>query len=86
LFILCATLFNILVAVISFFILTILYSRFIFPIIPQGHSQWIFILIFLGSIAVSFVVYRLVLKLLLHKVEIEKYFDPLFVKTNLKKN
>jgi hypothetical protein len=86
LFILCATLFNILIAVLSFFVLTVLYVRFFMVMMPEANRSWIFTLIFLGSIAISFFVYRLVLKLLLHKVEIEKYFDPLFVKTKLKKN
>jgi uncharacterized membrane protein (DUF441 family) len=85
LFVLGATLFNVIVAVISFILLAILYARYIFPIISPTGQSWGFTLIFIASIAVSIFVYRLVLKALLAKFDIEKYFDPLFVKRTLKK-
>jgi hypothetical protein len=86
LFILGATLFNILVAVISFFALTVLYVKFIMPLIPETGQSWGFTMIFLAAIAISFLVYRYVLRYLLTKVNVEKYFDPLFVKRNVKKD
>ena len=79
LFILCATIFNIIVAVISFILFLIFYSKFIMPIIAESGYSWGFTLIFIASLAVSFAVYRIVLKKFLDKIEIEKYFDPLFV-------
>lgn len=85
LFILGATVFNILVAIISFFALTIFYVRFIVSYIPEESRSWGFTLIFLSAIGVSFMVYRWVLKYLLTKVDIEKYFDPLFVRKHKKK-
>jgi len=85
LFILGATVFNVIVAVISFILLAIVYARYIFPIISPTGQSWGFTLIFIASIAVSIFVYRIVIKALLEKFDIEKYFDPLFVKRNLKK-
>lgn len=85
-FILCATVFNILVAIISFILLTFFYVRFIMTMLPETGYSWGFTLVFLSSIAISFLVYRYVLKYLLTKVEIEKYFDPLFVSKYRKKN
>ncbi|MDR0322250.1 MAG: leader peptide processing enzyme [Treponema sp.] len=85
LFILGATLFNVIVAVISFIILLILFTKFITPLIPPTGYQWGFTLIFLSSIAISIAVYRVVLRYFLDKIEIEKYFDPLFVKRPTKK-
>ena len=85
LFILCATLFNILIAILSFFLLLLFYARFIMTLLPEGGRSWGFTLIFLLSIAISFFVYRIVLKYLLSKVEVEKYFDPLFVRKYKKK-
>jgi len=85
LFILGATLFNILVAILSFAALVLLYVNFIMNLIPESNRSWAFSLIFLVSIAISFLVYRFVLKYLLTKIEIEKYFDPLFVRKNLNK-
>ena len=85
LFILGATLFNVIIAVITFILLLIPYYRFIVPRIPETGYQWGFTLIFLSSIAVSIAVYRVVLRHLLDKIEIEKYFDPLFVRRPTKK-
>jgi lysylphosphatidylglycerol synthetase-like protein (DUF2156 family) len=85
LFILCATLFNVIVASISFLILAVLYAKFLIPIIPESGYSWAFTLIFLAAIAISIFVYRLVLKYFLNKIDIEQYFDPLFVRRNIKK-
>jgi len=84
-FILGATLFNVIVAVISFILFAILYARFLLPIISPGGQSWGFSLIFIASIAVSIFVYRIVLKALLKRIDVEKYFDPLFVRRNLQK-
>ena len=78
LFILGATLFNILVTVLSFILLLVVYAKFIMRFLPEGAQAWSFSIIFIAAIIVSFFVYRFVLKLLLKKVEMEKYFDPIF--------
>jgi len=80
LFILGATLFNVLVALAGFFLLAILYVKLLMMRLPEDNRAWGFTLIFLASIVISFIVYRIVLKFLLAKVDIEKYFDPLFVR------
>ena len=85
LFIIGATFFNVLVAIISFFLFFVLFANFIMPIIPESGYQWGATLIFISSLAVSFGVYRVVLKILLNKIEIEKYFDPIFVSKYRKK-
>jgi len=85
LFVLAATLFNIIVAVVSFILLLLLYAKFINPIVPEGALSWAFTLIFLASIAISIFVYRFALKYFLTKVDMEKLFDPIFVRKNLKK-
>jgi amino acid transporter len=74
LFVLGATLFNILVAIISFILFALFFSKFVITPIPE----WLIMLIFLASIAVSFLVYRSVIKYLTGKINIEKYFDPIF--------
>ena len=80
LFILGATLFNILVTLLFFIGLLLLYAKTIMLFIPEEGSAWGFPLIFIASIALSFVIYRLVLKILLKKIDVEKYFDPIFNK------
>jgi len=86
LFICCATLFNIIIALISFIVLTLLYIRFLMMQMPETSRSWAFTGIFLLSISVSFLVYRIVLKHLINRIEIEKYFDPLFVSKHRKPN
>jgi hypothetical protein len=78
LFILAATAFNIIVTVICFTALLFCYARFLAPRIPGEGQAWGFPVIFIAAIALSFVIYRLVLKQLLKKVNVEKYFDPVF--------
>jgi hypothetical protein len=80
-----STLFNVIVAVVSFFVFFVFYAKVIMHRIPESSYSWGFTLIFLASIAVSIAVYRVVLKYLLKKVEIEKYFDPIFVSKYRKK-
>ena len=78
LFILGATLFNILITVISFVLLLAIYAKLIMSHLPEGAQAWSVVLIFIAAIAVSFVAYRFALKLLLKKIQIDKYFDPIF--------
>jgi hypothetical protein len=78
LFILGATVFNILITVICFLALFLLYARFLVQLLPENAAAWGFPVIFIGAIALSFLVYRLILKVLLKKVNVEKYFDPIF--------
>jgi len=78
LFILGATLFNILVTIASFAILMLLYAKFIMSLLPEFGQIWGIPIIFVAAIIVSFFVYRFVLKYLMKKVQIEKYFDPIF--------
>ena len=77
LFIFGATLFNIFVTVLSFLLLLIVYAKLIMPYLPAGAQEWSFPLIFIASIAVSFFTYRLALKLIMKKIDMEKYFEPI---------
>ncbi|MDR1175528.1 MAG: leader peptide processing enzyme [Treponema sp.] len=78
LFILGATVVNIVVTIISFILLFVLYAKYLVPHLPESAAAWGFPVIFIISIAFSFLLYRAILKMLLKKVDPEKYFDPLF--------
>ncbi|MDR1251170.1 MAG: leader peptide processing enzyme [Treponema sp.] len=78
LFILGATLFNIIITVLGFVCLLLLYVKLIIPFLPEEGRSWGFPLIFIAAIVLSFVIYRFVLKLLMKKVDTGKYFDPIF--------
>ena len=77
LFILGGTVFNILVTIISFIFLMVVFSRF-FHDLPETAVAWILPVIFMISIVASFLIYRLAIKIISKKVDMEKYFDPLF--------
>jgi len=80
LFVLGATVFNIVITVISFIGLMFLYVKLVIPLTSEASQPWGFIIVFMASLAVSFVVYRFLFKFLLKKIDIEKYFDPLFAR------
>ena len=77
LFILGGTVFNILVTIICFIVLLAIYSR-LHSQLPESSAAWILPVIFIGSIVASFFVYRLVIKIIMKKIDMEKYFDPIF--------
>ena len=79
LFILGATAFNILITVLFFLLLLILYAKFLMPVLPEGAQTWSFPLIFIAAMAIAFIIYRYAIRFLMKKIDMEKYFDPLFV-------
>jgi len=79
LFILGATVFNILITILSFLVLLIIYIKTIMRILPENAQAWSFPFIFIAALAIAFFAYRYALRYLISRIEIEKYFDPIFV-------
>jgi len=77
LFILGATVFNVMITVLSFLLLLLLYEKILSQFLPQGVRDWEFPIIFIAAIAISFFVYKFALGFLIKKIDVEKYFDPL---------
>ena len=78
LFILGGTVFNIFITMLCFIVILIIYARFLHPVLPQSSMAWIIPLNFIASIAASFLIYRKVIKIIMKKIDMEKYFDPIF--------
>ena len=78
LFILGGTVFNILVTIICFIILLAIYGNILSSMLPESAVAWILPVIFVVSIVASFLIYRLAIKIVMKKVDMEKYFDPIF--------
>ena len=79
LFIIGGTIFNVLVTVITFFVLFfVIYIKLLLPIFPE-HGRTAFTISFIIGIITAFLVYRFVLNLITKKVDIDKYFDPIFI-------
>ena len=78
LFLLGATVFNVIITIVSFLVLIVLYGRFLAPLLPAEAAAWGLPVIFVASIALAFVIYRSSIKFLMTKIDAEKTFDPLF--------
>ena len=77
-FMLCGTALNIIITIISFMVLLVLFSRFLFPVLPETSLNWAIPVIFLLSIGISFLVYQMAVKYVMKKIDMEKYFEPIF--------
>ena len=79
LFIIGGTIFNVLVTIIAFMLFFVIYIKLLMPVLPEQGKSWAFTIIFIVSIITAFFVYRFALNLITKKVDIDKYFDPIFV-------
>ena len=86
LFILGATVFNVITAILCIVLFTILFSMTIAPRVSDSVQVWVIGFIFLAAIAASFFIYRFLLKYLIKKIDMDKYFDPIFGKKYIKKS
>ncbi|MFP4484042.1 MAG: hypothetical protein ACLFO1_04235 [Spirochaetaceae bacterium] len=80
LFIVGATIANVLFMSIVFVVLFILFGRFLAPLLPPAADQIVVVIIFVGSIVLTYFAYHRMIKLLTNRVDMEKYFDPIFKK------
>jgi len=79
LFVLGATVFNVLVTLICFTTLFfILLQIFNTGIVSENVFGWAFLVIGIGSMAAAFFIYKIILKQILKRIDVEKYFDPIF--------
>jgi len=76
LFIIGATVFNIAVTVLCFVVLFLIFLRLLFPHLPQASLNWMIPVNFTASIAASWFIYRRIIGIILKKVDLEKYLDP----------
>jgi len=78
-FLLGATIFNVLITIIVFLAVFLLYINFLMPLLPDNSRAWAFPVIFIFAIVAAFFIYRLTINTIVKKVDIDKYFDPIFV-------
>lgn len=78
LFILGGTVFNIIITAVALVLLLVLYSILVSNGFPADSADWALPVIFILSLVASFFAYRVVLKIIMKKVDMDKYFDPLF--------
>jgi len=77
-FILGATVFNVLLTIICFVLLLFIYARLILPHLSEEAAGWGLTILLVVAIVASFFAYRVIIKQLTKRVDMEKYFDPIF--------
>ena len=80
LFLIGGTVFNIIVTIVCFLLFLLVYSNFLYGRVSESVAAWALPLFFAGAIAASFFIYRLAIKMLMKKIDMEKYFDPIFAR------
>jgi hypothetical protein len=78
LFLLGATVFNLLIMFVLIVIFLVLISAIFRDSLNPNVLSILMIVVFIGSIAASFFIYGRLVKWLSRKIEMEKYFLPLF--------
>jgi phosphoglycerol transferase MdoB-like AlkP superfamily enzyme len=78
LFLIGGTIFNVIVTLVCFLLLLLVYSNFLYDRVSESVAAWVLPVFFVGAIAASFFIYRLAIKFLMKKIDMEKYFDPIF--------
>lgn len=78
LFMLGATVFNIVITVACFVLLLVLYGRLLAPILPAEAAAWGLPIIFVASIVLAFFLYKFAVKFMMKKIDVDAVFDPLF--------
>jgi len=78
LFILGGTVFNVVMTLVFFFLLFAFAARFFSDAFSEDAGGWVFLILFALSTVLTFVLYRLGIRLLMKKIDFEKYFEPIF--------
>jgi Kef-type K+ transport system membrane component KefB len=73
-----ATVVNVILMVAIFILLFWLYGRFIAPSVSTQATSYVMIVIFVGSIALTYFLYHRIVKWISKKWDLDEYFDPIF--------
>jgi hypothetical protein len=74
LFVLGATAANILITILAFILLFVVCARLLPPEVSAGALPFVFI----AALAAAFFIYNKILKIVMKRVDMDKYFDPIF--------
>ena len=78
LFMLGATVVNVILMIVIFILLFWLYGRFIASNVSPQVTSYVMIGIFIGSIALTYFIYHRLVKWISNKWNLDDYFDPIF--------
>ncbi|MDR3247520.1 MAG: leader peptide processing enzyme [Treponema sp.] len=77
-FILAATVFNVLTTVVIMVVLLVIFVRVLAPVLPDSAVGWGLPVLFLVAIGLAFLAYQQIIKRVLKRIDVDKYFDPIF--------
>ncbi len=83
LFVIAATVVNIIVMMILYVVLLITYAQLIAPLVPAAVSQGMLLVLFIVSVVVTYILYHQFMIYLGNRFDLNKYFGPVFGKTRL---
>lgn len=78
LFIIAATIANIVVMMVLFLVLTLLYAQLLAPRLSPGTNQFVLLVLFVGSVIATYIIYHRVMKWASARYALEEHFVPLF--------
>ena len=81
-FFLVATVVNILLILILALVVFVPYALFVARLLPGPVNVLILLVIFVGSMAGSFPIYRRLIEAFQKRVDVDKYFDPIVRQTS----
>jgi hypothetical protein len=81
-FVLGATVVNVVLTIAAFGALLMLFMWLIAPHVSEEAVMWASMLIFILAIVLAFILYQGIIKIFAAKVDMEKYFDPIFAPKN----
>ncbi len=80
LFILGATVGNLVTMMVVFFALLTVFSFALAPHVPPQSQQWVVLGLLIGSIAITYFIYYKLVRFLTRKYDLEQHFEPIFPK------
>ncbi|MFO7781606.1 MAG: hypothetical protein R6W94_08255 [Spirochaetia bacterium] len=78
LFVIGATIANIIIMMVIFLVLFVVFGRFLAPYIPANIGVYILMVLFVLSIVATYFIYHRFVRWLSQKYELENYFGPIF--------
>jgi membrane protein YdbS with pleckstrin-like domain len=78
LFVLGATVANVIVMIVVFVALLVPFVRFLSPALSAGVNQAVVFVIFIAAIVITYFVYHKAVKYLSEKIDMDQYFHPIF--------
>lgn len=78
LFVIGATIGNIIVMILIFLVLFLVFGRFLAPLIPPNIGVYVLMVLFVASIVITYFIYHRIVRWMSNKYELEQYFGPIF--------